>query len=112
MKLREALGDTLFEDHNDFRDQVDAALKMTDIKLAAADLKQVLKAVSWRVETAPPVIANVHKPGKAKADPLRGLFEANVEGKPAVVEYEADSDLPDTEQVPLLEEAAIGAKVS
>src|SRR5205823_5912266 len=47
--LRAALGDTLFEDHNLFRDRVDAALKKADIKLAAADLKQVLKAVSWRV---------------------------------------------------------------
>ena len=109
MKLREALGDTLYEDHNVFRDQVDAALKKADIKLGAADLKPILKAVSWRVETAPPVIARVHKPGKAKADPLRGLFDAKVEGKPAVVEYEPDSDLRDTEQVPLLEEGGIEA---
>ena len=65
--------------------------------------------MSWRVETAPPVIAKVHKPGKVKADPLRGMFEATVEGKPAVVEYEADSELRDTEQVPLLEEGGIEA---
>ncbi|BFU91375.1 MAG: hypothetical protein NTAFB01_25620 [Nitrospira sp.] len=108
-KLREALGDQLFEDHNVFRDRVEAALKNADIKLAAADLKQILKAVSWRVETAPPVIARVHKPGKVKADPLRGLFEATVDGKPAIVEYEPDSDLRDTEQVPLLEDGGIEA---
>ncbi len=103
-KLRAALGDTLFEDHNLFRDRVAAALKKAGIKLPAADLKKILKAVSWRVETAPPVIARVHKPGKAKADPLRGLFDATVNGKPVIVEYEPDSDLRDTEQVPLLEE--------
>ena len=108
-KLRTALGDALFEDHNLFRDRVDAALKQAEIKLAAADLKQILKAVSWRVETAPPVIAKMHKPGKAKADPLRGLFEAMVGGKPAIVEYEPDSDLRDSEQVPLLEEGGIEA---
>jgi type I restriction enzyme M protein len=108
-KLREALGDQLFEDHNIFRDRVEAALKKAEIKLAAADLKQIFKAVSWRVETAPPVIAKVHKPGKVKADPLRGLFEATVGGKPAIVEYEPDSDLRDTEQVPLLEEGGIEA---
>jgi type I restriction enzyme M protein len=108
-KLREALGDTLFEDHNVFRDRVDAALKKADIKLPAADLKQILKAVSWRVETAPPVIAKVHKPGKTEADPLRGLFAATVDGKPATVEYEPDSDLRDTEQVPLLEDGGIEA---
>jgi type I restriction enzyme M protein len=49
----------------------------------------------------------VHKPGKAEA--LRGLFEAMVDGKPAIVEYEPDSDLRDTEQVPLLEEGGIEA---
>jgi len=103
-KLRTALGDRLFTDHNVFRNRVDAALDKLAIKLPAADLKQVLKAVSWRVETAPPVIAKAHKPGKAKADPLRGLFKATVEGKPAIVEYEPDSDLRDTEQVPLLED--------
>ena len=108
-KLREALGDKLFEDHNLFRDRVDAALKKLDLKLPAADLKQILKAVSWRVETAPPVFAKVHKPGKAKADPLRGLFESTTDGKPAIVEYEPDSDLRDTEQVPLLEDGGIEA---
>ena len=65
--LRQALGDTLFEDHNLFRDRVGEALKKDGIKLPAADLKQILKAVSWRVETAPPVIAKVHKSGKVKA---------------------------------------------
>ena len=62
-----------------------------------------------RVETAPPVFAKVHKPGKAKADPLRGLFEAKVGGKLCVVEYEPDSDLRDTEQIPLLEPGGIEA---
>ncbi len=88
---------------------MDAALKQADIKLAAADLKQILKAVSWRVETAPPVIAKVHKPGKAKADPLRGCSRRPWTASPSIVEYEPDSDLRDTEQVPLLEEGGIEA---
>jgi type I restriction enzyme M protein len=115
--LRAALGDQLYEDHNVFRDRVDAALDKAGLKLPAADLKQILKAASWRVETAPPVIAKAHKPGKAKADPLRGLFEVpSGAGKGAagagalrVVEYEPDSDLRDTEQVPLLEEGGVEA---
>ncbi len=107
--LRATLGDKLFEDHNIFRDRVDAEIKKAGLKLPAADLKQILKAVSWRVETAPPVIAKFHKPGKAKADPLNGLFLASVNGKPGIVEYETDSDLRDTEQVPLLEEGGIEA---
>jgi len=108
-RLRDALGEALFDDHNVFRDRVNAALKTTGIKLAAADLKQILKAVSWRVDTAPPVIARVHQPGKARAEPLHGLYAASVDGRPTVVEYEPDADLRDTEQVPLLEDGGIEA---
>ena len=107
--LRAALGDALFEDHNIFRDRVDATLKKGGTKLPAAELKLILKAVSWRVEAAPPVIAKVHKPSKLSADPMLGLYDAVVAGKPCVVEYESDADLRDTEQVPLLEEGGIEA---
>jgi type I restriction enzyme M protein len=107
--LRDTLGDALFEDHNVFRDRVDVVLKQGGTKLPAPDRKLILRAVSWRVDGAPCVIAKTHKPGKTKADPLRGLFEAMVGGKPAVVEYEPDSELRDTEQVPLLEEGGIEA---
>lgn len=107
--LRRELGDMLFEDHNIFRNRVEAALDKLSIKLSSADRKLLFRAVSWRVETAPPVLAKVHKPGKKAADPLRGLYEATVEGKKCVVEYETDTDLRDTEQIPLLEEGGIEA---
>ena len=38
-----------------------------------------------------------------------GLFPATIDGKSAVVEYEPDPDLRDTERVPLLEEGGIQA---
>jgi type I restriction enzyme M protein len=108
-KLRSELGETLFEDYNIFVDRVDAVLKQQEIKLAAADLKQILKAVSWRVEAAPPVIAKVHRPGKATVDPLHGRYASPVGDKKLVLEYEPDSDLRDSEQIPLLEEGGIEA---
>ena len=108
-RLRALLGETLFDDHNVFRERVDAALKAAGIKLAAADLKQILRTVSWRVDTAAPVIARVHKPGKVSAEPLRGRYAASVDGRSAIVEYEPDADLRDTEQVPLLEDGGIDA---
>ena len=40
---------------------------------------------------------------------MRGFYAAVVDGKPATVEYETDTDLRDTEQVPLLEEGGIEA---
>ena len=60
-------------------------------------------------ESAPPVITKIHKPGKMAAGPLRGCFEATIDGKRCVVEYEPDADLRDTEQVPLLEEGGVEA---
>jgi type I restriction enzyme M protein len=107
--LREELGDELFADHNVFRDQVDVALNKLKIKLSAPERKLIFRAVSWRVETAPPVIAKAHKPGKAKVDPLHGLHEVSGDGKKSVLEYETDTDLRDTEQVPLLEDGGIEA---
>ena len=73
----------------------------------AKDIK-ALKADGERSDTAPPVIKKVHKRG-AEADPLRGLIPATVGGRPAVVEYEPDSDLRDTEQIPLTEVGGIEA---
>ena len=69
---------------------------------------KALKDEAERSETAPPVIRRVHKKG-TQPDPLRGLFPATIDGKPAVVEYEPDPDLRDTEQVPLLHEGGIEA---
>jgi type I restriction enzyme M protein len=109
LALRKALGEAIVEDHNAFRRKVDAALAKLDLRVSAAELKLLLRAVSWRVETASPVIAKVHKPGKTKPDPLRGLFEVVIDGKKCVVEYEPDSDLRDTEQVPLLDDGGIEA---
>ena len=74
---------------------------------SAKEIK-ALKGAAERSDDAPPVIKKIHKKGTA-ADPLRGLFAATIGGKPAVVEYEPDPDLRDTEQVPLLEAGGIEA---
>jgi len=79
----------------------------SDRAYTAKEIK-ALKDTAKRADDAPPVINKIHKKGAA-ADPLRGLFAASIAGKPAVVEYEPDPDLRDTEQVPLLEEGGIEA---
>ena len=73
----------------------------------AAEIKK-LKESCERSETAPHIIKKIHKRG-TEADPLRGRFEATVNGRPVVVEYEPDADLRDTEQIPLQEEGGIEA---
>jgi type I restriction enzyme M protein len=107
--LRESLGGDLFTDHNAFRTQVKATLHIHNIKLGAADLKLLLRTVSWRVDDAPPVIARTYKQEKNKPIPLLGVYSMTINGKPMLVEYEPDTDLRDTEQVPLLEEGGVEA---
>ena len=70
---------------------------------------KAFKETSERDEKAQPVVMKIHKPTKTKPDPLRGLFEATIDDKSCVIEYEPDSDLRDTEQIPLLEEGGIEA---
>ena len=68
-----------------------------------AEIKK-LKEEGIRDESAPPVIKKV-LPYAAKPDPLRGRYEATIDGHTRVVEYEPDTELRDTEQVPLTEPA-------
>jgi type I restriction enzyme M protein len=65
------------------------------------------KVVSFIWGIADDVLRDLFKPGKLKPDPLLGLFGAQLAGKTCVLEREPDSDLRDTEQVPLLEEGGI-----
>ena len=71
------------------------------------ELKE-LKDKGTRSETAPAVIKKIHGTD-AVASPLNGLVETTIKGRPAVVEYEPDTALRDTEQIPLLHEGAIDA---
>ncbi len=67
-----------------------------------------LRQTATRSETAPAVVRKIHKKG-VEPDPVRGLFERTIGGKRCAVEYEPDTDLRDTEQVPLLESGGIEA---
>ena len=73
----------------------------------ASEIKE-LRERGTRSESAPAVIRRIHKRG-TEAHPSRGQFEATISGKSAVVEYEPDTDLRDTEQVSLREQGGIEA---
>ena len=73
----------------------------------AVEIKK-LKETGKRSDDAPAIIRKMHKRG-TEANPLSGLFAATVDGRAVVVEYEADADLRDTEQIPLQEEGGIEA---
>jgi type I restriction enzyme M protein len=114
-KLAAALGRDLFTDHNVFRERVDAAAEKLGLKLTAADLKTILRAVSWRDESAPPVVDKFLKETPDTLHgryPLSALSQSKIEipkSKIQSVSFEPDPDLRDTEQIPLLEEGGISA---
>ena len=69
---------------------------------------KALKDDGERGEDATAVIRKIHRAG-VEANPMHGLFETTIGGKTVVVEYEPDSELRDTEQIPLQEAGAIEA---
>jgi type I restriction enzyme M protein len=87
--------------------QVERPLRISGVEAGrpykAAEIK-ALRDAGERDETAPPIIKKLHKVG-TPADPLRGRFETEVDGKLRVVEYEPDTALRDSEQIPLTEPA-------
>jgi type I restriction enzyme M protein len=111
-RLMEAVEDELSLDFNEFIVAVDTALKLLQIKLSASEKNQILNAVTWRDEKAAKVIKKVHKwSGEALTDLLVELntteehlqdFGYWASEKPGQwIEYEPDSELRDTENVPL-----------
>jgi type I restriction enzyme M protein len=110
-QLAGKIGSEEYLDFNRFESIVDDALKVLKLKLAAPQRKQILNAVSWRDERAEKVIKRVHKLNTAKLDELLAqlgttrdkLGDFGYVATPAgeYIEYEPDSELRDTENVPL-----------
>ncbi|MCM8854638.1 MAG: type I restriction-modification system subunit M [Candidatus Thiodiazotropha sp.] len=116
-QLMASVGQELHMDFNIFRSQVEETLKEQGIKLNASEKNLIYNAVSWREDEAEKVIKKVHKLKGDKRDKvLEGLsfgdFESTEDmlsdfgfwhtGIPGeYIEYETDSGLRDTENVPL-----------
>jgi type I restriction enzyme M protein len=108
-------GQDLWMDYNEFLAKVEGVLKRQSIKLSASEKNQLLNAVSWRDEAAQKVVKKIHKFKDGMLTDL--LVELNTSeehlqdfgywagDKPGQwVEYEPDSELRDTENVPLKDE--------
>lgn len=91
--------------------KVERPLRFEGIDSSRAYKTKEIKDLQKTKETSEsgiPVIRKIHKRG-TKPDTLNGLFETTINDKSAVVEYEPDSSLRDTEQISLLEEDGIEA---
>jgi type I restriction enzyme M protein len=96
-KLHAHLGETTSDDFNAFSETTKAAAKKLKLDLKPADLKAILDAVSWRDPAAKPVLKS------GPLSPLSGQATEPHTGLcgPLGSHYEPDSELRDTENVPM-----------
>lgn len=112
--LMNAIGTDEYDDFNIFSEKVNSALKTSKLKLSASEKNAILNAVSWYDANAEKVVKSVTKlTGEklerllehlnCKADQLAdyGFYKTKNAGE--YIEYESESDLRDTENVPLAE---------
>ena len=92
-------------DFNAFEKVLDKAADKLNMKLPAKRMNFIKNQFAEVDESAEKIIKKIHKAGKAEANPLYGLYETDQ----GIVEYEPDTNLRDTEQVPLLHEGGIQA---
>jgi type I restriction enzyme M protein len=113
-QLMQAIGKDEYNDFNAFKEKVDEALKAKKAKFSASGKNAILNAVSWYDESAEKVIKGIAKLTGDKLEQLlehldcqeselanHGYFATNKKGE--YLEYETESDLRDTENVPLKE---------
>jgi type I restriction enzyme M protein len=101
-KLHQQLGEETWDDFTLFTDDVRAALKKLNLKPGAPQLKQILDAVSWRDPAAAPVIAKelyLEIDTEDQRLAARTWYPVVEDGNATI--YEPDSELRDTENIPL-----------
>lgn len=94
---------------NDFLEKFEAKTKDSNMKFPAKSKNFLKTKLASIDESAEPVIKKIYKAGKAESNQLYGLYDVAINGKKMIVEYEADTNLRDSEQIPLLEEGGIEA---
>lgn len=110
--LQEKIGTDEYDDFNIFKEIVEKVLKEQKITLSASEKNMILNAVSWYDETAQKVIKKISKINADKLDKLcnyLGCKESELSNfgyyptgkKDEFVEYESDTDLRDSENIPL-----------
>ena len=103
--LQAAIGSAQCDDFNTWDDTLKAASKQAGISLDTKEKKQIADAVSWKNPEAEKVIKKTHK--DKKANPLYGLFEVGKD----IIEYQADGELRDFENVALDTSRSVSASV-
>lgn len=112
--LMKKIGGDVHFDFNQFKDLVDVELKASKTKLSATEKKAILNAVSWYDADAAKVVKSKSKISGDKLEKLLDHLGCAVNDladfgyyatgkKDEYIQYETESDLRDTENIPLKE---------
>ena len=110
--LMSAIGTDSYSDFNIFKKKVEVELKKQDVKLSSSEKNAILNAVSWYDATAEKVVKGV---AKFSDSDLKNLLQhldctegqladygfSKTDKKGEYLQYETESDLRDSENVPL-----------
>lgn len=110
--LKDKIGTDEYDDFNIFKELVEKVLKEQKITLSASEKNMILNAVSWYDESAQKVIKKISKISGDKLDKLcdyLGCKESELSDfgyyptgkKDEFTEFESDTDLRDSENIPL-----------
>lgn len=112
--LMKVVGTDVYWDYNVFAKKVNKAAKELKLNVSAANLKTISRAMSETDSKANPVIKKEHKLNSKDIEMLMDVYGIDrslfadygyyVSGENGYVEYEADSDLRDTERIPVKED--------
>ena len=106
------LGEGPHLDFNRFLEEAEAVAGTRGVRMTAKRQKLLMAGLGIKDPGAEPVIKKMSKiklGADAESDALYGNYHRTVGGKPAIVEFEPDTELRDTEQVPFLEDGGIEA---
>lgn len=112
--LMKAIGNDVYMDYNEFFKKVVAAVKDLKLKLTATDIKNIARAMSVTDPAAYPVIKKEHKANSKDIEKLTSTYGISDDrlsdygysrnNKGVYIEYEPDSELRDSEKIPVKED--------
>ena len=112
--LHKEIGNDVFMDYAVFTDKIDTAAKKLKLGMSASSLKAIARAMSETDPEAKPVVKKELKADAKDLEALENTFKVPRErfadygyhpaAKGKYIEYEPDSDLRDTEKIPVKED--------
>lgn len=112
--LHKEVGNDVYMDYAIFADKIDTAAKKLKLGLSAPVLKTIARSMSVTDPTAQPVVKKELKADAKDLEALESIFKVSREcfadygyqpsAKGKYIEYEPDSELRDTEKIPVKED--------